>query len=45
MLNDKGKVTVEISLAMGKRAYEKKQPIKERDIDREMRAELKRRLR
>ncbi len=45
VLNDKGKVKVEISLAKGKRAYEKKQAIKERDLDREMRAELKRRLR
>ncbi|MDH7513448.1 MAG: SsrA-binding protein SmpB [Clostridiales bacterium] len=45
MLNDKGKVKVEISLAKGKRAYQKKQAIKERDLDREMRAELKRRLR
>lgn len=45
MFNDKGKVKVEISLAKGKRAYQKKQAIKERDLDREMRAELKRRLR
>ncbi len=45
MFNEKGKVKVEISLAKGKRAYQKKQAIKERDLDREMRAELKRRLR
>lgn len=45
MFNDKGKVKVEISLAKGKRAYQKKQAIKERDLEREMRAELKRRLR
>ncbi|MBM3284465.1 MAG: SsrA-binding protein SmpB [Candidatus Aminicenantes bacterium] len=45
MFNEKGKVKVEISLAKGKRAYDKKQAIKERDLDREMRAELKRRLR
>jgi SsrA-binding protein len=45
MLNEKGKVKVELSLAKGKRAYEKKQAIKERDLDREMRAELKKRLR
>jgi SsrA-binding protein len=45
MFNEKGKVKVEISLAKGKRAYQKKQAIKERDLEREMRAELKRRLR
>lgn len=44
MFNDKGKVKVEISLAKGKKAHEKKQAIKERDIKREMRAALKRRL-
>lgn len=43
--NDKGKIKVEIALAKGKRAYQKKQAIKERDLDREMRAELKHRLR
>jgi SsrA-binding protein len=45
MLNDKGMVKVEISLAKGKRTYEKKRAIKERDIEREVRAELKRRQR
>mgnify|MGYP001146692171 CR=1 FL=1 len=45
VLNEKGRVKVEIALAKGKRTYEKKQAIKERDIEREMRAELKRRLR
>ena len=45
MLNEKGKVKVELGLAKGKRTYEKKQTIKERDLDREMRAELKKRLR
>ncbi len=44
-LNDKGKVKVEISLARGKRAYEKREVIKKRDLDREVRAELKRRMR
>lgn len=44
LFNEKGKVKVEISLAKGKRAYEKKRAIKERDLEREMRAELKRRL-
>ncbi len=41
-INAKGKVKVEISLAKGKRVYQKKEAIKERDIEREMRAELKR---
>jgi SsrA-binding protein len=45
LLNEKGKVKVEISLAKGKRTYEKKRAIKERDLEREVRAELKRRLR
>jgi SsrA-binding protein len=45
MFNDKGKVKVEISLARGKRLYEKKRAIKERDLAREMRAALKNRLR
>ena len=42
LLNDKGRIKVEISLAKGKRLYEKKDVIKERDRDREMRRELKR---
>lgn len=41
LINAKGKVKVEISLAKGKKAYQKKEVIKERDLDREMRAELK----
>lgn len=41
LINAKGKVKVEISLAKGKRAYQKKEVIKERDIQREVRAELK----
>ncbi len=45
MFNEKGKVKVEVSLARGKRQYEKKRAIKERDLAREMRAELKNRLR
>lgn len=43
--NDKGKVKVEVSLAKGKRAYKKREVIRERDRDRELRAELKRSLR
>ena len=45
ILNDRGKVKVEIALAKGKRTYEKRRAIKERDLEREVRAELKRRLR
>ncbi len=42
MINDKGKVKVEVSLAKGKRVYQKRDAIKEKDRQREMRAELKR---
>jgi len=45
LFNDKGKVKIEIALAKGKRAYQKKEAIKERDRERELRAELKKRLR
>jgi SsrA-binding protein len=41
LINDKGKVKIEISLAKGKRAYQKREIIKERDREREMRAEMK----
>jgi len=41
LINDKGKVKVEVSLAKGKRAYQKREIIKERDREREMRAEMK----
>lgn len=45
MLNETGKVKVEISLAKGKRTYQKKEAIKERELKREVQAELKRRWR
>jgi len=45
ILNEKGKVKVEVSLAKGKRTYEKKRAIKERELEREVRSELKKRLR
>lgn len=45
ILNEKGKVKVEVSLAKGKRTYEKKRAIKERELEREVRAALKKRLR
>jgi SsrA-binding protein len=40
--NKRGLVKIEIALAKGKKAYEKKEAIKERDRRREMEAELKR---
>ena len=42
ILNEKGRIKLEVSLAKGKRAYEKKEVIKERERNRELRAELKR---
>lgn len=45
LINDRGKVKVEISLAKGKRAYQKRETIRERDRERELRAELKKRWR
>jgi len=45
VLTDKGKVKVELALGKGKRAFEKRQSIKERETAREVRAELKKRLR
>ncbi len=39
--NDKGRVKVEVSLAKGKRTYEKREAIRARDHKRELRAELK----
>jgi SsrA-binding protein len=42
LINDRGRIKIEISLAKGKRAYQKKEAIKERDLQRELRAELKR---
>lgn len=45
VINDKGRIKVEIALAKGKKLYQKKEVIKERDRDRELRAEMKHRLR
>ncbi len=45
VLTDKGRVKVELALGKGKRTYEKKRAIKEREVAREVRAELKRRMR
>ena len=41
LINDRGKVKIAVSLAKGKRAYQKREVIRERDRDRELRAELK----
>ncbi len=41
LINDKGKIKVEIALAKGKKTYQKREAIKERDREREMQAELK----
>lgn len=40
--NDKGRIKVEIALARGKREYEKKQKLKERDIRREVDRDIQR---
>jgi SsrA-binding protein len=45
VLTDRGKVKVELALGKGKRQYEKRRVIKEREIAREVRAELKKRIR
>ncbi len=45
LFNDRGKVKVEIALVRGKREYEKRDVLKKRDTDREIRAEIKKRLR
>jgi SsrA-binding protein len=42
LLNDQGRVKVEIALAKGKKTYQKREAIKARDVEREVRAALKR---
>ena len=44
MFNDRGKIKIELGLARGKRKYEKRDVLKKRDTDREIRAEIKKRL-
>lgn len=44
-LDDKGRVKVEIGLARGRRDYEKRDVLKKRDTEREIRAEIKKRWR
>ncbi len=43
LFNDRGKVKVEIALVRGRREYEKRDVLKKRDTDREIRAEIKKR--
>jgi len=45
LFNDRGKVKIKLGLARGKREYEKRDVLKKRDTDREIRAEIKKRLR
>jgi SsrA-binding protein len=45
LINDRGKIKLEMALVRGKRQYEKREAIKKRDTDREIRAEIKKRLR
>ncbi len=45
IINDRGKIKLELALAKGKREYEKREAIKKRDTDREIRAEIKKRMR
>jgi SsrA-binding protein len=40
-LNDKGLIKMEIALARGKKLYDKRETIKNRDIDRDMKRDLK----
>jgi SsrA-binding protein len=40
-LNDKGLIKMEIALARGKKLYDKRNSIKSRDIDRDMKRDLK----
>jgi SsrA-binding protein len=45
LITDRGKIKVELALVRGKREYEKREALKKRDTDREIRAEIKKRLR
>lgn len=45
LISDRGKVKLELALARGKREYEKREALKKRDTDREIRAEIKKRWR
>jgi len=45
VINDRGRIKLEVALVRGKRQYEKREALKKRDVDREIRAEIKKRLR
>jgi SsrA-binding protein len=45
LINDRGRIKLELALVRGKRQYEKREALKKRDTDREIRAEIKKRLR
>ncbi|MCX6571875.1 MAG: SsrA-binding protein SmpB [Candidatus Aminicenantes bacterium] len=45
LINNKGKIKLELALVRGKREHEKRETIKKRDADREIRAALKNRSR
>jgi len=45
LITDRGNIKLELALVRGKREYEKREAIKKRDADREMRAEIKKRWR
>jgi SsrA-binding protein len=45
LINDRGKVKLELALVRGKREYEKREAMKKRDTEREIRAEIKKRWR
>jgi SsrA-binding protein len=45
LINDKGKIKLELALVRGKREHEKRETLKKRDADREIRAALKNRSR
>ncbi len=45
LINERGKIKLELALARGKREYEKREALKKRDTDREIRAEIKKRWR
>lgn len=42
LINDQGRVKVEIALAKGKKTYQKREALKTKDVERELRAEMKR---
>ncbi len=41
LINDKKKIKIEIALAKGKKVHEKRNIIRERDLEREMQREIK----